>query len=69
MCMRRVCIDSVDMEIPKKSAQSLAEPMISEGGEKPQPSQSTYNSRSLPPLLENCLGFIKGTFGYTPGRS
>ena len=56
MCLRTVFWEETMNDPGKKPAQSPA-------GEKPHDLQTTPNRRSLPPVLEGCLDFIKGVAG------
>jgi len=59
--MRRI---PVETEGPAWQAKGH-KPMASGDSGKPQQIQAESKTGSLPPVLENCLGFIKGTFGIT----
>ena len=61
MCMRRIPNETVSPAWQTKGPK----PMTSGDSGKPQQIQVESKTSSLPPVLENCLGFIKGTFGIT----
>jgi len=52
-----------EMEISAQKAEG-AKPTTCEDKEKPQNFQTKPKTSSLPPVLEACLGFIRGTFGF-----
>ena len=61
MCMRRIPSETESPAWQTKGP----EPMAFGDSGKPQQFQAEPKPSSLPPVLENCIGFIKGTFGIT----
>ena len=66
MCCRTVFWEEAGKELPKKPA------LAGEHREKPQNTQTkrrVFNSRPLPPVLEDILDFMKGASGIRPSST
>ena len=61
MCIRRFMLSEMDISAQKAEG---AKPMACEEKGNSQISQTEPKTSSLPPVLEACLGFIRGTFGF-----
>ena len=59
MCIRRVPLET---EGPARRTDGSKPGSCGDKG-KPQNLQAEPKTRNLPPVLEACLGFVKGTFG------
>ena len=65
MCCRSVFWEESNKELPAKSKQSRSEPLACE---KREP-QSVTEKRSIPPVLEGILDFLKGMSGIRPSST
>jgi len=68
MCCRSVFWEE-SCKAPAKSKQSPSEPLVCEKRENLMNSQSAAEQRSMSPILEGILDFLKGMSGFKPSST
>ncbi|MDR0503389.1 MAG: hypothetical protein LBH16_08730 [Treponema sp.] len=67
--MRSVFWEDSVKELPRKSAQTETGSLVCEKPLDSQDMPAAVKSRSLPPILEDFLDFLKGCYGIKPSST